>query len=136
MNCLIPVENGGTIVLYEDGSCESLEHAIEMRKAKQQQQPIIETTDHEITGAACLRFANDNLLLTYFLKADDRNYVVYSKLDKETLCIDGDVQKLELVREEKAFSLCGSTVVHGNGVAHLVTICKFHSFRRPVLTTS
>lgn len=127
MNCLIPVENGGTIVLYENGTCESLEHAIEMRKAKQQhqqQQPIIDTTGHEIHGAACFRFANDNLILTYFLKSGDRQYVVYSKLDMETLCVDGDVHKLELVREEKAFTLCGSTVVSGNGVAHLITICK------------
>lgn len=126
------MENAGTIVLYMDGTCESLEYAIETRKEKKdlslpQFKPIIDQTMVKILSSTYFKVTNDRILFTYFVKSLDNQEIslIYYKLDNETLRLDGPINRLKLVREEKNIQLCGFTVVDSNSCPNLVTICKY-----------
>lgn len=125
------MENVGTIVLYMDGTCESLEYAIETRKEKKdlslpQFRPIIDSSIFDILSSTYFKAANDSILLTYFIKSRETQEtdLIYYKLDNETLRLDGPINRLKLLREEKNINLCGFTVVDSSTCPNLVTICK------------
>lgn len=131
-NSLISMENAGTIVLYTDGTCESLEYAIETRKEKKdlslpQFRPIIDASSVEILSSIYFKGPNDTVLLTYFVRSRENREtnLIYYKLDSETLRLDGPINRLKLVRDEKNIQLCGFTVVDSYTCPHLVTICKY-----------
>lgn len=128
---LISIENAGTIVLYTDGTCESLEYAIETRKEKKdlslpQFNPIIDSSTVDILSSTYFKTANDSILLTYFVRSREtrETNLIYYKLDNETLRLDGPINRLKLVRDEANIRLCGFTVVDSNICPSLVTICK------------
>lgn len=125
------MENAGTIVLYMDGTCESLEYAIETRKEKKdlslpQFKPIIEPSAVKILSSTYFKVANDGILFTFFVKSLDNQakHLIYYKLDSETLRLDGPINRLKLLRDEKNITLCGFTVVDSSSCPNLVTICK------------
>lgn len=131
-NSLVSIENVGTVVLYMDGTCESLEYAIETRKEKKdlsllQFKPIIDPTTVDILSSTFFKGSNDSILFTFFVKSRDtrETNLIYYKIDNETLRIDGPVNRLKLLRDEKNIRLCGFTVVDSSSVPNLVTICKW-----------
>lgn len=131
---LISMENAGTIVLYMDGTCESLEYAIETRKEKKdfslpQFKPIIDSSSMEILNSTYFKGPNDTILLTFFVKTRENRetHLIYYKLDNESLRLNGPINRLNLVRDEKNIRLCGFTVVDSNVSPHLVTICKYQN---------
>lgn len=125
------MDSGGTIVLYMDGTCESLEYAIEMRKEKKdlslpQFRPVIDTSNARILKAAYFKTTVDTILLTYFVESLENHmkYLIYFKIDAETLRLDGPVNRLRLFRDEAQIDLSGFTVVDSTSCPQLVTICK------------
>lgn len=114
-----------------DGTCESVEHAIENNKEKNpvslQFKTNIMPNGFEILKPATFRDVNDNILLTYFIKSTttDETQLIYFKLDKETLRSDGSIRRAKLVREENGLGLCGFTVVNSSSHLQLITICMF-----------
>lgn len=130
-NNLVSIENAGTIVLYMDGTCESLEYAIETRKDKKdlslpQFKPIIDPTFVDILSSTFFKGANNSILFTFFVKSRETREtdLIYYKLDTDTLRIDGPINRLKLLRDEKNIKLCGFTVVDSSSCPSLVTICK------------
>lgn len=126
------MENAGTIVLYMDGTCESLEYAIETRKEKKdlslpQFKQIIDPSTVDILSSTYFKGANDSILLTYFVRSRENQEInlIYYKLDNETLRLDGPINRLKLVRDDVQIKLCGFTVVDSYTCPHLVTICKY-----------
>lgn len=129
---MISLTDGGTIVLYMDGSCESVEYAIENNKEKNprvslQLKTNVIPTGFEILKPATFRDVNDNILFTYFIKSTttDETQLIYLKLDKDTLRADGSIRRAKLVREENDVGLCGFTVVNSSSHLQLITICMF-----------
>lgn len=125
------MEKPGTIVLYVDGTCESIEYAIETRKEKKdfslpQFQPIIEPLNTTILDSTYFIGPNDTILMAYFVKSLDNHetHLIYFNLDNETLRINGPINRLRLVRDEQHIRLCGFTVVDSSSCPNLVTICK------------
>lgn len=125
------MDSGGTIVLYMDGTCESLEYAIEMRKEKKdlsvpQFKPVIDTSNAKILNAAHFKLSAERILLTYFVESleNQMKYLIYFTIDAETLRLDGPINRLRLFRDEAQIQLCGFTVVDSNSCPQLVTICK------------
>lgn len=130
-NSLVSIENGGTIVLYTDGTCESLEYAIETRKEKKdlslpQFKPIIDPSTVDILSSTFFKAANDTILFTFFVRSRETREtdLIYYKLDNETLRIEGPINRLKLLRDEKNIRLCGFTVVDSSTCPNLVSICK------------
>ncbi|XP_031633016.1 uncharacterized protein LOC116346888 [Contarinia nasturtii] len=126
---LISIENAETIVLYADGTCESLEYAIETRKEKKdlslpQFKPIVDQSSVDILSSTYFKGANDTFVLTYFVKSRETQEIdlIYYKLEKETLRVDGPINRLKLLRDEKNIRLCGFTVVDSSNCPNLVTI--------------
>lgn len=119
-----------TIILYKDGTCESLEFAIETRKQDRDQmgnpKPIVDAETQKILNTSCLRTFNGTILLTYFVKNDTTNEIefVYYKLDDATFTIAGPAHTFRLVRPQLSASLAGYTVVDGDMHPSLLTICK------------
>lgn len=129
---MISLTDGGTILLYMDGTCESVEYAIQQNKEKStrvslQLKTNIVPTGFEILKPAIFRDVNDTILLSYFIKSTtaDETQLIYFKLDKDTLRSDGSVRRAKLVREENGVGLCGFTVVNSSSHLQLITICMF-----------
>lgn len=131
MNNLVSIENCGTLVLYMDGTCESLEYAIDTRKEKKdlslpQFKPIFDSTTVDILNAVHFKTANDTQLFTYFAKCRETNEtsLIHFKIDNESLRIAGPISRIKLQRDEQSIKLCGFTVADGVSSCQLVTICK------------
>lgn len=132
---MISIENAETIVLYTDGTCESLEYAIETRKEKKdlslpQFKPIVDQSIFDIVSSTYFKGAADTIVMTYFVKSRETQKIdlIYYKVDKETLRIDGSINRLKLLRDEKNIKLCGFTVVDSSTCPNLVTICKYFEY--------
>lgn len=115
-----------------DGTCESVEYAIENNNKKNPQAPLqLETnvipTGFEILKPVAFRDVSDNILLTYFIKSTttDEMQLIYFKLEKNTLRTDSSIRRAKLVREENGVGLCGFTVVNSSSHLQLITICMF-----------
>lgn len=118
-----------------DGTCESLEYAIETRKEKKdlslpQFKSIIEPSSVRILSSTYFKLSNNTILLTYFVKTLDNHetHLIYYTLENETLRLNGPINRLKLTRDEKEkIRLCGFTVVDSHNFPNLVTICKYKS---------
>lgn len=128
---LISIPNENTIVLYTDGTCESLECAIDSRKAKKdplllQNKPIIDPETAQILDPTHFDVTNESILFTYFTQSRKTNdvHLVFFDLNGDTLQIEGPVTKLKLVREDRDTKLVGCTVVDSTVCPQLVTMCK------------
>lgn len=129
---LISIPNENTIVLYSDGTCESLECAIDSRKEKKdpllpQNKAIVDPEKAQISDATYFKAANESILLTYFTKSREKSDIrlVFFELNSDTLRIESSVTKLKLVRDDRDTKLVGCTVVDSILCPQLVTICKY-----------
>lgn len=129
---LISIPNENTIVLYSDGTCESLECAIDSRKEKKDplllpNKPVVNSEMTKISDPTYFKTANDSILFFYFAESLKTNDVrlVFFELNSDTLRIDSLVTKLKLMREDRDTKLVGSTVVDSLVGPQLVTLCKF-----------
>lgn len=118
-----------TLVVYKDGTCESLGSCIKTRKLTKnghETRPIVDVNRQTITNIACFNTINDTVLLTYFAKNMDTNEVefVYFKLDNDNRSPIGDINKFKIDRSEQNAFLVGYTVVDGDLYPSLITLCK------------
>ena len=128
---LITIDRKETLVMYKDGTCESLEASIENRKLDKNHldgnsKPIIDAEAQTISNVACLK-AFDKILLTYFAKNNQTNEVefIYYQLDSDSLSRAGKVIKFKITRPQQETQLVGYTVVDGVMHPNLITICKY-----------
>lgn len=133
---LISIPNENTIVLYTDGTCESLECAIDTRKEKKdplllQNKPIVDPVTTEIFDPTFFKTTNETILFTYLTRKSNDVRLVFFELNSDTLRIDSPVTKLKLVREDRDTKLVGCTVVDSILCPQLVTICKCIEWTAP-----
>lgn len=131
MEELITFENKNTIVLYNDGSCESLELAIDTRKEDKSDgsgfhKAIVDPSNSVITKPAYFKVANGKILMTYFTKSLDSNevFLVCFKIDIESLQIYETARKCRVTRDDGGSRLNGYAVVDGIMGPSLISICK------------
>lgn len=129
---LISIENKQTLVLYTDGTCESLEYAIDKKKDDRDisipcNKPVIDSESVSITDITYFKTSNDSILIAYFTKSIKNQDVqlVYFRVDSETFQLCEPVYRIKLIRKDKGSKLCGYTVVDGVTSPQLVTICKY-----------
>lgn len=115
--------------MYSDGTCESLECAIDSRKEKKdpllpQNKPIVAPETTQISDPNYFKTSNGSILFTYFMRKANDVRLVFFELNSDTLRIEGSVNKLKLMREDRDAKLVGCTVVNSIFCPQLVTICK------------
>lgn len=138
MHDLVSIQRKDTIVLYKDGSCESLELCLETRKTDKStiasSRPIFNAADHTIVGNVTPFWpTNDSTsaspMLTYFVTnnaASGTVDLVYYKLDAETLTPSGAAHRLRIARPNNEAALIGAVVVDSDSQPpNLMTLCKF-----------
>ena len=116
------------LVIYKDGSCESLEKCLDSRK-EPNQAGFMETTSFIIENVKILELPNDpsQLLLTYFKKYSKNNLVElnFVTIDKETLQTKQEFKTIEVKRVDQNVELIGSTVIESAGrYPSLLSICE------------
>lgn len=115
-----------TLILYKDGTTESLKVAIDTRKAEKVIKPIVRTDEQSIHNVAIFNTTDQTVWISYFVKNVKSGQVefIYFRLNSETLIPSGKVFKFQLARTEQNASLIGYCVVDGDVQPSLVTICK------------
>lgn len=128
---LIPFESRNTIVLYTDGTCESLELAIDTRKEDRNDssicyKPVIIDSTSKILTPTYFKTPDSKLFLTYFIKSSTNNemYLVRLRIEPESLQIMDAVTKFRISRDDQGTELRGFAVVDGIMGANMITICK------------
>lgn len=133
INDLFTLNNEETLILYEDGTCESLECGLEGRKNKTSDfsekeviKSIISPQLQKISKVAFFTTLKGTLI-TYFVRNESKKLLelFYFLLEKDTLKINGDISIIKIQRLEQNASLMAYTVVDGNVFPHLISICKF-----------
>lgn len=134
INDLFTLNNEETLILYEDGTCESLECALEGRKIKTEDLPdekdvvksIINPQLQKISKVAFFTTLKGTLI-TYFVRNESKKLLelFYFLLEKDTLKINGDISTVKIQRLEQNCKLMAYTVVDGNVFPHLISICKY-----------
>lgn len=131
IDSLVSIENKQILVLYSDGTCESLQYAIGERKEDRDlslacNKPLIDASSTSITSIAYFKTSDGKVQLTYFTKVQKTNEVqlVCFKIDDETFQLLEPIHRLKLARKDKIGKLCGFTVVDGLTCPNLITICK------------
>lgn len=128
---LISFDNRDTIVLYNDGTCESLQLAIDTRKEERNMtsichKPVVDPTSTKIIKPTCFRTPDGKIFIAYFTKQSSSNdiYMVRLKLESESLQLYEQVVKFKIARDDQSTQLSGYALVDGLMGANLVTICK------------
>lgn len=128
---LVSFQRKDTIVLYKDGTCESLELCLETRRVEKSvtavaSKAIVNASEGEISGATPFSTQNDSTMLTYFVRKTGTSSVdlVFYKLDAETLTPTGGVQRLHIARPDNSSVLIGYVVVDSEAQPSLMTLCK------------
>ncbi|XP_055531143.1 nucleolar protein 11 [Wyeomyia smithii] len=127
---LLMVENGQVLVLYDDGSCESLQSAIDTRNEDRKnpdsvvKQSNIDPARETILEVCTVILASGDVILAYFVKetASGIIEVHFTQLTKENLKPAKGFRKIKLVRLEKNVQLVGQCIVDADGGPSLITI--------------
>uniref|UniRef100_A0A2M4BFG5 Putative nucleolar protein 11 n=1 Tax=Anopheles marajoara TaxID=58244 RepID=A0A2M4BFG5_9DIPT len=126
---LFTVGSGQTLVLYTDGSCESLESALETRnkdRAKQSEVTQGGTTERDasIKDVQVLQLDDGALLLTYFVRneKEDTTELNYGLLSSTDLKLVNRIQKVKLERLGDDLKLAGCCIVDSSDCPSLVTL--------------
>lgn len=129
---LFTLDNGQVLVLYEDGTCESLESAVDTRNEDRKdpenifKNPNIDPANESILNATSLTLDSGEIMLAYFVKDQDTSLTLnYALLEKESLKTPNGFHKIKLERIEQKVHLVGQSIVDGSGGPSLITICKF-----------
>uniref|UniRef100_A0A182M4L6 Nucleolar protein 11 n=1 Tax=Anopheles culicifacies TaxID=139723 RepID=A0A182M4L6_9DIPT len=127
---LFTLQNGRTLVMYTDGSCESLESALETRKQNKSNPnnvegvPHVDSKTHTIRDVQILVLDNGTPLLTYFLRKEEDGSVElhYALLNPTDLKMHKAPEKIALQRIGEDLKLVSSCVVDGSDGPSLMTI--------------
>lgn len=132
MHDLVSFQRKNTIVVYKDGSCESLELCLETRKVTRSltanDRPLVNADEESISHATPFRVASsDTSMLTFFVTQAVGGTVdlVFYKLDEDTLQPVGSVQRLRVARPDNSATLVGHVVVDSETQPTLMTLCKY-----------
>lgn len=124
---LITIPGRNTLVLYKDGTTESLQYCIDSRKHdKTAILPIVRPDEQLIQNVSKFVALDEAIWLSYFAKSIQSGQVefVYFKLNVDTLVPSGHIFKFKLARTEQNATLIGFSVVEGDVHPNLFTICK------------
>lgn len=130
---LYAVATGQVLVLYDDGSCESLESAVdtrnEDRKAPEQIErgvPIVDAARESIVDVCTVALDSGRLVLGYFVRDGESGAMTlhYCLLAEESLK-PLRFRKVRLERAEQKVHLVGQSLVEGGGSVSLITICEY-----------
>ncbi|XP_053665198.1 nucleolar protein 11-like [Anopheles marshallii] len=127
---LFTLSNGQTLLLYTDGSCESLESALETRKQNklnsndEESAQSVDSKTHTIRDAQILVLDNGTPLLTYFVRKEEDgsmelNYALLNPADLKTY---KGFEKIALQRHGEDIKLVSSCVVDGSDGPSLLSI--------------
>lgn len=127
---LFTVDNGQVLVLYDDGTCESLESAVNTRNEDRKfsddivRKPNVDTAKETIVDVRVITLDNGDVILAYFVRDMEEESVVlnYSLLEKENLKSVKGFHKVKLERMEQKVQLVGQCIVDGSGGPSLITI--------------
>lgn len=128
---LYSAPNGQVLVLYDDGSCESLEAAVDTRNEdrknpEQIERPVpnVDSTKESVGDVTMVALDSGRLMLGYFVKDNESGAMVlnYCLLAEESLRPERGFRKVKLERAEQKVHLVGQSVVEGGGSASLITI--------------
>ncbi|XP_050094379.1 uncharacterized protein LOC126577034 [Anopheles aquasalis] len=126
---LFTVGSGQTLVLYTDGSCESLESALETRnkdRAKPSEVGLGRTAERDasIKDVQVLQLEDGALLLTYFVRneKEDTTELNYGLLSSTDLKLVNRIQKVKLERLGDDLKLAGCCIVDSSDGPSLVTL--------------
>uniref|UniRef100_A0A182QTV6 Nucleolar protein 11 n=1 Tax=Anopheles farauti TaxID=69004 RepID=A0A182QTV6_9DIPT len=127
---LFTLENGQTLILYSDGSCESLESALETRnehKFSQDNARGVHNVDpktHTIRDVRVLELDNGTPLLTYFLRKEEDGSVDfhYALLNPADLKVAKGIERVRMVRRGDDMKMVSGCVVDGSDGPSLLSI--------------
>ncbi|XP_058837032.1 nucleolar protein 11-like [Topomyia yanbarensis] len=127
---LLTLDNGQVLVVYDDGTCESLESAVVTRNEDRKHpdsipcKPNVDPTRASIQQVCTAVTTNGDRLLTYFVKDLECSMMElnFVPLNKENLKPVGEFRKIKLERRERNVQLVGQCIVDGSGGPSLITI--------------
>lgn len=105
-----------TVVIYEDGSCEFLQTAMNTRKEQKKDNKKIDFTieDPRITPSG---------IFSYIRKMKHEKTFCFTYIDSETMRPIGDVQSFAIIRKGREnLRLIGSTVITSNNESSFISI--------------
>ncbi|XP_065361676.1 nucleolar protein 11 [Calliphora vicina] len=114
------VDENETFVLFSDGSCESLNVAIETRKAQSNSQQMELFSSLVFTNANVQKLSNGNRILTYFERNTKTGeyHLVRLPLQGEEI----QPKRYNLKRGILEVHVAGAAVIEGDGIPVLLTI--------------
>lgn len=130
---LFTLDNGQVLVLYDDGTCESLESAVDTRNDDRKDpdniltKPHIDPTKETILNVTIITLDSGDTMLAYFVKDQEGESLTlnYVLLEKESLKSTKGFHKIKLERIEQKVHLVGQSIVDGSGGPCLITICMY-----------
>uniref|UniRef100_A0A182PCT4 Nucleolar protein 11 n=1 Tax=Anopheles epiroticus TaxID=199890 RepID=A0A182PCT4_9DIPT len=126
---LFCLESGQTLLLYTDGSCESLESALETRTQNKLQTAessptYVDHKTHTMKDVQILLLDNGTPLMTYFVRKEDDGTMVlhYALLNPSDLKVHKTIEKITLQRIGGDIKLMSACVVDGSDGPSLLSI--------------
>ncbi|KXJ76374.1 hypothetical protein RP20_CCG009711 [Aedes albopictus] len=127
---LFTLDNGQVLVLYDDGSCESLESAVDTRNEDRKdpenilKKPNIDSVKETILNVTAITVDSGDTILAYFVKDQEEETLTlnYALLEKESLKPLKGFHKIKLQRIEQKVHLVGQSIVDGSAGPSLITI--------------
>lgn len=128
LNDIISFDNKHTILVYDDGTCESLENRTENRQSKGP--AIVDTKMQQIVNIACFYTLDNRVMLTYFLRHKKTGAMefVHFLLNDDDLTPSESAEAVCKVPIERNATLSAFTVVRGETFPSVLTICKDPAF--------
>ncbi|KFB48666.1 AGAP007145-PA-like protein [Anopheles sinensis] len=127
---LFTLASGETLVLYNDGTCESLESALETKKQDKAnpdataRKANVNPQTHSIRDVQLLTLEDGTPLITYFVKReeDGQTELNYALLNKSDLKVVKTFEKVKLVRSGSETKLVGCCIVDGSDGPSLLSV--------------
>ncbi|XP_058126108.1 uncharacterized protein LOC131283021 [Anopheles ziemanni] len=127
---LFTLPSGETLVLYNDGTCESLESALVTRKQDKTNPDAIarkgnvNPQTHSIRDVQLLTLEDGTSLITYFVRREEDGFTElnYALLNKSDLKVHKTFEKVNLVRSGSETKLVGCCIVDGSGGPSLLSV--------------
>ncbi|KAJ6641119.1 hypothetical protein Bhyg_06054 [Pseudolycoriella hygida] len=117
---IISLEDKHTILVYKDGTCESLENCSTPRDTNWT--PVGDEQTHQINKIACFNVPGDRIMMTYFLRDRSTGEMefVYFLLNVDTLTPTDTIHRVKIGRPE--CKLSAFIAVEGDTFPSVVTI--------------
>ncbi|XP_053687428.1 nucleolar protein 11-like isoform X2 [Sabethes cyaneus] len=127
---LFTLDNGRVLVLYDDGTCESLQSAVDTRNEDRKtpdsitRKPNIDPARETILEICTVPLTTGDTMLAYFVRDLTTGVIElhFTQLTKENLKPRNGFRKIKLARLEKNVQLVGQCIVDGEAGPALVTI--------------